>query len=107
MKTSQNLYKETDIKVLEAETVPNEIKQTDPHQDILQLKWENLKIENSKDSKKKRVIYKGIPIRNQNLWKPECVTWYIKSTGKKKKKRTSATYYKRNVKGASLSRKEK
>lgn len=41
------------------------------HQDILQLKWEKLKIENSKGSKKKRVIYKGIPIRNQNLWKPE------------------------------------
>lgn len=47
--------------------VPNEFKkQTDHTLRHITAKWEKLKTDNSK-GRKKKVLYKGIPIRNQTL----------------------------------------
>lgn len=57
-----NLKTETDLQIQEPQRVPNKMN-TDPLQDIPELKWQNLKIENAKSSKRKTVIFRGTFIK--------------------------------------------
>lgn len=57
-----NLKNATDLQIQESQRVPNKMN-TDPLQDIPELKWQNLKTENAKSSKRKTVIFRGTFIK--------------------------------------------
>jgi hypothetical protein len=59
-----NLKKEADIQVQEAQRVPNKMNSNKPTPRCTVIKMVKFKVrENTKRNKRKRVIYKGIPIR--------------------------------------------
>ena len=59
-----NLKKEADIQLQEAQRVPNKMNSNKPIPRWIIIKMAKFKVrENTKGNKRKRVIYKGIPIR--------------------------------------------
>ena len=59
-----NLKKEADIQLQEAQRVPNKMNSNKPTPRCIIIKVAKFKVrENTKGNKRKRVIYKGIPIR--------------------------------------------
>ena len=59
-----NLKKEADIQVQEAQRVPNKMNSNKPTPRCIVIKMVKFKVrENTKRNKRKRVMYKGIPIR--------------------------------------------
>ena len=59
-----NLKKEANIQLQEAQRVPNKMNSNKPTPRCIIIKVAKFKVrENTKGNKRKRVIYKGIPIR--------------------------------------------
>ena len=59
-----NLKKEADIQLQEAQRVPNKMNSNKPTPRCIIIRVAKFKVrENTKGNKRKRVIYKGIPIR--------------------------------------------
>ena len=59
-----NLKKEADIQLQEAQRVPNKMNSNKPTPRCIIIKVAKFKVrENTKGNKRKRVIYKAIPIR--------------------------------------------